>query len=248
MAYETENKNIFPPVRKVPRKTKCYRGYHSSLAMDDQLRYESRSVEKKLFCFLDFLFVLGLVKSFHPQPFRVEYRPGHYYHPDVLVIFRFWSQKPWLIEGKGGYFDDKKLHKDKRKFRAAIGFALKNGFVFHFVASAQLSWINDDILPFLATHRGRYVPNEVQDAVLQVLRLHGPMSPRVIPNHCKCDHSVDVTVEQVWRLAADGKVFCDLGSDQYSAVVAAPVPIENYRIRKKTLFRVPFILVGGDHD
>ena len=226
----------------------CYRGYLPSVAMDDLLRYESRSVEKKLFWLLDFLFVLGLVKSIHPQPFRIEYRPGLHYHPDVLVIFQFQWLKPWLIEGKGRYFDDKKLHDEKQKFRAAIGFALKNGFIFHFVTPAQLSWVNDDILPFLLTHRGKHVPEVVQDAVLAILRRHGPMSPHDIPSFCKHDHSIDVTVEQVWRLAADGKVFCDLRSNQFKTVVAAPVPIKILTMRKNFLFKLPFILVRGEHD
>jgi hypothetical protein len=248
MAYGTDSENPFPPVRKVPRKATCYRGYHSSFAMMDQLRYESRSVEKKLMWVLDFLFELGLVKSIHPQPFRIEYRPGRYYHPDVLVTFRLRSQKPWLIEGKGGSFDKKKLHADKEKYRAAIGLGFEKGFIFHFVTSAQLSLINDDILPFLQTHRGKHVPNEVYKAVLTVLRRRGPLLPRDITSYCRNDYSIFVTIEQIWRLAADGKIFCDLRNNQYKAVVAAPVCIKNLPIRKNILFGLPLILGGDKHD
>jgi len=216
--------------------------------MNRDLRYESRSVEKKLFWLLDFLFVLGLVKSIHPQPFRIEYCPGQYYHPDVLVIFRFHRQKPWLLEGKGGYFDAKAFQKEKQKYRAAIGFARKQGFIFHFVKPAQLAWINDDILQFLATHRGKHVSNRVRDAILQVLRRHGPMSPQDLQNYCKREHLTDVTIGQIWRLAAEGTIFCDLRKDQFKTVVAAPVPIHVYPIRRSFLFKLPFNLVGGEYD
>ena len=248
MTHRIESGNLFPPVRKIPRKTKCYRGYLSSVAMDDQLRYESRAVEKKLIWFLDFLYVLGLVKSIYPQPFQIEYGPGLHYHPDILVFFRFQWLKPWLLEEKGSYFNDKILHEDKQKFRSAIGFARKNAFIFHIVTSAQLNWINDDILPFLLTHRGRRVPKTVHDAVLAILRRYGPMSPQDIPNYCKNDFSIDITVEQVWRLAADGKIFCDLRNNQFKAVVAAPVPFRMSSMRRRFLFKLPFILVRGEHD
>jgi hypothetical protein len=248
MTHRIESENLFPPVRKIPRKTKCYRGYLSSVAMDDQLRYESRAVEKKLIWFLDFLFMLGLVKSIHPQPFQIEFRHGYHYHPDVLVIFRFPWLKPWLIEGKGRDFNGKKLCESKNKYRSGIGFARQNGYIFHFVTPVQLNCINDDILPFLLTYRGKHVPKTIHDSVLFILEHYGPMSPYNIPDYCKHEHSIDVTVEQVWRLAADGKVFCDLRNNQFKTVVAAPVPIRISSMPKRVFFRLPFILIGGEHD
>ena len=47
----------FPPKRDIPRKRFCFRGYFPSKAMGDYLKYESKSVEKKMLRFLDILSV-----------------------------------------------------------------------------------------------------------------------------------------------------------------------------------------------
>lgn len=240
----SRTRSVFPPKRKIPRKHGCYRGYFPSKAMGDHLKYESRSVEKKLFRFLDFLFILGIVDSIYPQPFKIEYKAGRFYHPDALVIFRSSQLKPWIIEGKGADFNRVKLQALKPKIRAAIRFARRNGYIFHIVTSSHLCLIDDEILPFLKTHQGKCIPDVVRKKVLQVLKKHGPVTPGDLSRFCE----FPIQQELVWRLAADGEIFCDLRLPPSKTSVAVPVQFSLSSLSRKKLFNLPFSLIRGRHD
>lgn len=241
-------KGSIRPKRKIPRKSICYRGYMPSVAMNTHLLYESRSIEKKLYRFLDFLFILGFVRSIYTQPFAIEYSEGRLYHPDALVTFTLNWLKPWLVEGKGGYFDKQKLQDMKPKFRAAMRFAKEKGYIFHIVTEAQLNLIDDDILPFLKTHRGVEVAAIRKKAVLQVLKQFGPMHPREVSENCLHLLQVEVPIDAVWRMAAKGEIFCDLSKPPMETIVASPTVLDVQYLRRNGLFELPFGWIEGAND
>ena len=108
---------------------------------------------------------------------------------------------------------------------------------------AQLNHLDDNILQFLKTHRGKGVAAAIEIAVVKALHGEGPMKPDDVSRHLWEEQGLDVPVEYVWRLAADGKICSDLSQPKPQMRVAAPVPINVARLNRKVLFRLPFCLV-----